>query len=400
MKSVISVLIALFAFGSCNADSRSTNEMKPQKVYRIVYEMRSNDWYQQQAKLWKNEIEKNPSSEEAWYNYYNANRYANFDDIASKGKQEHLDKIIEDMGKAIPNTYTHYLLKYWNSCSEPDYSLVEKAYAINPDRPDTYYPLMSRAEIQGDTKTLKEYCTKLYDSKDIAPWLYEYNYNVLVSVKPNAILFTNGDNDTYPAWVLQQVHNVRPDVTVMNLSMCQIEEYLQNKLNSIGIKADAKEIQENAKVSEAGKSIRFDTKKMVNDLIQIFQKQKSEIPLCFALTVYNQYTGDISNELYIIGLAYQYSKERLDNIAQIKKNLETNMRLDHLKFDWYNENQMGISMMNNMNMNYVVPMIMLAEHYKESGELSKSDEWRDLAISLSEKAGKTEVLDEIKKKGL
>ena len=61
---------------------------------------------------------------------------------------------------------------------------------------------------------------------------------------------------------------------------------------------------------------------------------------------------------------------------------------------------MGIGMMNNMNMNYVVPMIMLAEHYKESGELSKKDEWRDLAISLSEKAGKTEVLDEIKKKGL
>ena len=400
MKSVVTLLIALLAFSSCNADSRATDEIKPQKVYRIVYEMRSNDWYQQQAKLWKNEIEKNPASEEAWYNYYNANRYGHFEDIENQDKQTRLDKIIDEMGKAIPETYTFYLLKYWNNYSMDDLALVEKAYAINPDRPDTYYPFLSQAEIKGDSKTMKEFCSKLYQSKDISPWLYEYNYNVLVSVKPNAILFTNGDNDTYPAWVLQQVHHIRPDVTVMNLSLCHIEEYLQNKLNSRGIKASAKEILENAKVSVEGKTTRFDNKKMINNIIQIFQKQKPETPLCFALTVYNQDTGDISNELYIIGLAYQYSKERLDNIAQIKKNLETNIRLDHLKFDWYNENQMGIGMMNNMNMNYVVPMIMLAEHYKESGELSKKDEWRDLAISLSEKAGKTEVLDEIKKKGL
>ncbi|MEJ2544209.1 MAG: hypothetical protein P8Y99_09090, partial [Calditrichaceae bacterium] len=382
MKSIIAFLIAILAFSSCNANSRTTDEKKPQKVYRIVYEMRSNDWYQQQAKLWKKEIEKNPASEEAWYNFYNANRYAHFEDIENKDKQAHLDKIIEDMGKAIPETYTFYLLKFWNMYSCEDLTLVEKAYAINPERPDTYYPFLSQAEVKGDTKTIKKFCTKLYESKDISPWLYEYNYNVLISVKPNAILFTNGDNDTYPAWILQQVHNVRPDVTVMNLSMCQIEKYLQNKLNSRGIKANAKEIQESVKVSIAGKTIRFDTKKMVNDLIKIFQEQKPEIPLCFALTVYNKYTEDISDELFIVGLAYQYSKERIDNIAQIKKNLENNMRLDHLKFDWYNENQLGIGMMHNMNMNYVVPMIMLAEHYKESGQLNKKEEWRDLAIEL------------------
>jgi hypothetical protein len=45
-------------------------------------------------------------------------------------------------------------------------------------------------------------------------------------------------------------------------------------------------------------------------------------------------------------------------------------------------------------------MIMLAEHYKEGGQLNKKEEWRDLAIELVQKAGKLEVLDEIKKKGL
>ena len=400
MKSILTVLIAFLSFISCQADSKTGDEMKPQKVYRIVYEMRSNDWYQQQAKLWKKEIEKNPASEEAWYNFYNANRYGNFEDIENKDKQARLDKIIEDMGKAIPETYTLYLLKYWNKYSCEDLTLVEKAYALNPDRPDTYYPFMSQAEIKGDLKTVQKFAQKLYNSKDISPWLYEYNYNVLISVKPNAILFTNGDNDTYPAWILQKVHKVRPDVTVMNLSLCHIEDYLQNKFNSRGIKASAKEILDNAKINPVDKTTRFDNSKMVSDLIRIFQEQKPEIPICFALTVYPGYTKDISDDLYMVGLAYQYSKERIDNIAQIKNNLENNLRLDYLRYDWYNENQLGIGMMHNMNMNYVVPMIMLAEHYKESGQLNKKEEWRDLAIELVQKAGKLEVLDEIKKKGL
>lgn len=400
MKSTLTILIVLLSFISCQADSKMENDMKPQKVYRIVYEYRSNDWYQQQAALWKIEIDKNPSSEEAWYNFYNANRYAHFEDIERKDKQASLDKIIEDMGIAIPETYTFYLLKYWNMYSCEDYTLVEKAYAINPDRPDTYYPFLSKAEIEGDEKALNNFAQKLYNSKDISPWLYNYNYNVLMSVKPNAILFTNGDNDTYPALILQQVHNVRPDVTLINVSLSRIEKYLQNKFNSRGIKANAQEVLDKALGEKATQSKHFNTNILVNELIKIFQEEKPDIPLCFALTVYTGYTKDISDDLYVVGLAYQYSSERLDNIAQIKKNLENILRLDYLKYDWYNESQLGISMMHNMNLNYMVPMVMLAEHYKESGQTDKKDVWRDMAISLVKKTGKTEVLDEIKKKGL
>lgn len=355
---------------------------RPEKVQGMARILVPNEWYIRQAELWKKEIEKNPKNAEAWYNYYRANHYINtIDKKPSKAEEEdrrnRLDKIVADAEKAIPNTYEYFLLKfhqYPGLLTSDKMSWLEKAYALRPDVPDIYDDFIVYHEIRGEKEKAKTFYEKLYQSQYIASGLVSYNYNMLMSVESDGILFTNGDNDTYPARMLQEAKEIRKDVTVLNVWLAEhYRSYLESALRERKITVDLEKLPGDGK--------------FIPELCKALSASYPNIPVYFAVTISNAYTEPLKDNLYLAGLAFQYSAGRPDNLALIRRNVEKRFRLDYLTYDWYAEAHVSEKVVEQLNTNYIPSLIMLSEHYKTGGEDARADYWKDFALDIARKAG-------------
>jgi hypothetical protein len=103
--------------------------------------------------------------------------------------------------------------------------LLERALELDPTIDDARIRLWVMRLAQGRREAAEGELRWLLDHGRIPEPLVDYGYNELVGLEPDAILLTNGDNDTYPALALQIARGFRPDVVVVNLSMLNLGWY-------------------------------------------------------------------------------------------------------------------------------------------------------------------------------
>jgi len=376
-------MIFITFFLTLNLLISATTALKPEKVHRFIYVQKSHDWYVEQARLWKREAESRPNDPTVWSNFFMANKYSYWMGDLTTYKNK-MDSILKAMGQQIPNSYEYYYLRFYNG--ERDVSLLKKAYKIDSQRADALYELVMYYDGLGDEEKLKQFCRELYQTKDISPGLLNYNYNVLTSTEKNGILFTNGDNDTYPAWVLQHALGIREDITILNLHLTFVNrDYLIKKLASKNIDIDVDSFSHD------------NINRFIEQLTSQLSNKYQEIPVHIALTVYKNKIRNIEENLYLVGLTFKYSGKRFDNLHSIKRNLYNGLRLDYLEYDWYSEQYMVSSILDNLHVNYVVVFLKMAEDMHESKRFEEAEIWKNKALRLAKKANNKQFVDHIRK---
>ena len=350
-----------------------------EKVIPVTLDLRSLEHYQTQYKLWQNEVNTSPGNAMSWLNYFTAARNVN---LLSPDKKINLKLIVDEAQKAIPNTFEAHFMAFWQSdFKNKRYDALLKAYEIAREREEAYHDLMIYYLRIGDEAAFKDLCDKSLKMRNISTGIFNWNYNALMSVADNAIFFVYGDNDTYPALILQESKGVKPDVAILNLHLLAADEQYRIRIfEALDIPTEL-----NLPVSDG----------LVNQFKTIIYHciEHSERPIYLNVSVANDVRQAFNNNLYLTGLAFLYSDQPVDNIAILKNNFENRFRKDDLSNPvMYDPSQ---SVVDYINWNYMPALVKLYGHYKESGSRDKADKTKALVYQIAKRAKRESELSNL-----
>lgn len=189
-------------------------EIKSKRL--VIYDQET---YQKLAQMWKDYNDKFPS-EYAYANWMYASRYA--------GVENYTDLLESGLKKYPANPTLLYLksLTVIGPKENPEErKYLERAVALDPNYMDPWFSLVIIYMETNDEERLNLALKKLLESGIIYDEVLDYNYNLISSLDSNAILITNGDNDTYPGWILTKALGIRSDVSIVNRSMLNTDWY-------------------------------------------------------------------------------------------------------------------------------------------------------------------------------
>ncbi|KAA3663144.1 MAG: hypothetical protein DWQ10_00800 [Calditrichaeota bacterium] len=225
------------------------------------------------------------------------------------------------------------------------------------------------------------------------PAMMEYNKNIMASCEPNAIIFTNGDNDTYPMWYLQLVDGYRKDINVVNLSLLNVPWYIKQLKNTypfgnnrIALELTDAEIEalkpqkwqtQTVAIpgSETDNEISWSLSPTIKDValrvqdlmvLNILNDNKWQRPVYFSSTVAQVNKMNLNSYLRFEGLVLRLVSEKQDmSVELLQKNCFDVYTYDGVK----DKNFQYVDELHSMYQNYRAGFMLLADYYARESNM-------------------------------
>ena len=357
MKRLLIVLVALPFLG---------NSLPAERILPKTLEIKTLAWYADQAKAWEMETTTSVANASAWLNFYTAS-------VFSQEPPQKLTEIIRQMEMSVPDSFELLVVKGWNKgLTSEAQTLLKTAYARNPERPETYALLQLLSEFELDHSGRSQFSDRLLKGTQVSSSLLNYSYNVLQSVEPSSILITEGENTTIPLYMLQDAYGIRKDVCIINLEMLNDANYLQRKFKAANIN-----------YTNSGPW-------NVSALCAMLPKENAGKKFYYALTIPKENVHSIKEYLYVVGLASLHSLTNVDNISQIRKNLEKEFLMDYVLVDFNGKTSHDAG--KQFSPNYLLPMILLYESYLKDGMSEKARDLKKVMEKIAQDTGNESIM--------
>lgn len=353
-------------------------------VHPITTVERDDDFYKTQMGLWKKVTEREPHNAAAWQNYYHAARYYQFPAIfRDSSYRKEVDQIVEAMGRAIPETFEyHYIYAWHQGFGDDNFDHLMKAYRLDSTRPKIIEDLFTHYHARAEWDKAAHFMRRWHSLRTMPPQLLHFCYNMLACTEENGVLFLSGDNDSYPTWMLQTAMGVRTDVAALNLYVLMDPDYARKALQLHGLKVEDSAFQW---LDRSSKDLWKNMVRFVRHIAEQNPGRKVYLPVAMQQEVIDA----LEEDLYVVGPIFQYSPQRFDNIATLKRNWKYKLQLDYIDFtpygDGYNYSPEGLPY---TLLVYLYPAAALYLHYEASGEVQQAEEVLAFAQKISQMIGK------------
>ncbi|MBM4169402.1 MAG: hypothetical protein FJ215_09625 [Ignavibacteria bacterium] len=212
----ILVLLPLLVEG---CGERTEEIERPERIVSMREVVYDRTTYVKLAGLWRAYNDRFPS-EDAYANWMYAARYAQDPDYES------LLKAGRSRYPANPVLlYLDAMVHHGRSGDLEAQHLLERATRLDPSFMDPWFSLVIHYMERRDLERLDAVLRRLLESGAVQDEVMDFSYNMMSLLEKNAILITNGDNDTYPGWILGRIVKHRPDITIVNRSLLNTDWY-------------------------------------------------------------------------------------------------------------------------------------------------------------------------------